>query len=112
MKRSKSFDRWNEGGFNTANPYFKGLNSSSQDLTKEAYLNKELNKLKQYYENLCRAKDKQLETMRLAHQRRLERLLSLEKQYKLLKNHLKSYVDEEGKFLIMIFNINDDKPFC
>ena len=50
-----------------------------------------------YYENLCQAKDDQLETMRIAHQRRLERLLSLEKQYKLLKEHLKSYMDKESE---------------
>ncbi len=97
LKRSKSFDRGNGGGFDTSNPYFRGLNSSSQETSKEACLSRDLNKLKQFYENLCHAKDKQLETMRLAHQRRLERLISLEKQYKLLKDHLRSYVDDEGK---------------
>lgn len=55
-------------------------------------------KMRQFYENAIEAKDKQLETIRQAHQRRLERLINLEKQHKLLKDHLRSYVDEEGKY--------------
>ena len=54
-----------------------------------------LAKVKLHYENLCKAKDQQLETLRVSHQRRLERLSSLEKQYKLLKDHLKSYTASE-----------------
>jgi hypothetical protein len=89
IKRSKSFDKdasSNKSKFNSKQYPSNEFNSSFTDK----------NDLKQFYENLCRAKDKQLETIRIAHQRRLERLISLEKQYKLLKDHLRSYVDEEN----------------
>ena len=90
LKRSKSFDR----------KYVEFGERMDSDETLEDENNIELNskllKVKAYYENLCKAKDKELETIRQAHQRRLERLVSLEKQYKLIKEQLKSYVDEEG----------------
>lgn len=84
IKRSKSFDKENV-------KQQKATNFKSDMIIPEN------NDMKEYYESLCRAKDKQLETIRIAHQRRLERLISLEKQYKLLKDHLRSYVDEEHK---------------
>ena len=58
-----------------------------------------VDQVKAYYENLCKAKDEQLETLRASHQRRLERYNSLEKQYKLLKEHLKSYTGSEKSTL-------------
>jgi len=83
ISRSKSFER----------------NSSRQDRTvldeKYQAFESRLEKVKLYYDNLCKAKDQQLETLRISHHRRLERLNSLEKQYKLLKDHLKSYTGSE-----------------
>ena len=101
VKRSKSFDRSHhhnhhhstttpQQGFNVSNPFFRSSATSS------GFENESTSKMKRFYENLCHAKDRQLEAIRVAHQRRLERLISLEKQYKLLKEHLRSYVDEEG----------------
>ena len=90
LKRSKSFERLNSNF--KENKLKKTFDAKEEDT--EA--SQSASKLKIYYENLCQAKDKQLETIRQAHQRRLERLISLEKQYKLLKDHLRSYVDEEG----------------
>ena len=80
QSRSKSFER-----------------NSSKSVLNDKYHNFEtrLEKVQLYYENLCKAKDQQLETLRISHHRRLERLNSLEKQYKLLKDHLKSYTGNE-----------------
>jgi hypothetical protein len=54
-----------------------------------------IKKIKSFYENVCKAKDKQIETIKTAHQRRLERLISLEKEHKMLKNYVKSFVEED-----------------
>jgi len=54
-----------------------------------------IKKIKTFYENVCKAKDKQIETIKAAHQRRLERLISLEKEHKILKNYVKSFVEED-----------------
>ena len=71
-----------------------------------------IEKVKLYYENLCKAKDQQLETLRISHHRRLERLNSLEKQYKLLKDHLKSYTGNEktSNEFPTNRNISNDNP--
>jgi centlein len=70
------------------------------------------NKIKDYYENLCLAKDRQIEMLKYAHARRLEHLNSLEKECTLLKEHLKSYEQSDEtvcKELFMKSNQNDEK---
>ncbi|RNA15241.1 centlein isoform X2 [Brachionus plicatilis] len=54
------------------------------------------NKIK-YYQNLCDLKEKELSTLKTAHQRRLERLMSLEKENELLKQQLDLDGEEEAE---------------
>ena len=54
----------------------------------------DVEKLSVFYEKLCKAKDKRLAAMESAHHNRLERLVAMEKQYKLLRDHLASYTSD------------------
>lgn len=48
------------------------------------------NKTKQFYERLLESKETELVALRITHQRRLERLISLEKEHKLLLEHVEA----------------------
>lgn len=56
-----------------------------------------LQRLKSFYENLCKTKDKRFEMLKKSHQRRLEVCLNLEKELKLVKEELDFYKDSENK---------------
>lgn len=55
------------------------------------------NKIKQFYEKLLNSKEVELNALRISHQRRLERLLSLEKEHGLLQQHIEILEKSETK---------------
>ena len=50
-----------------------------------------------YYQNLCDFKEKEISTLKIAHQRRYDRLMSLEKENELLKKQLDLDAEEESE---------------
>lgn len=77
--RSKSMDRrgqQKQQRQDESKTYYENLTSAS--------------KIKQFYERLLESKEAELVALRNTHQRRLERLISLEKEHKLLLEHVEA----------------------